>query len=368
IPATNSCPSQELADSIRAWTRECDLEHHDCSHQVRMLHGTSSTKAPTRLLDVRPSEDLVMIRLCESAELASDLEYVTLSHCWGLQLPARLLKDNYPDMKSSIAIAMLPQTFRDAIHFTRLVGIRYLWIDALCIIQDSHDDWLHESLLMARTYSFAVLNIASTSASDGRGGLFRDRNLLLATPCVIEATWSGHQPGRFVCVDESSFPREVEAGPLNSRAWVFQERILAPRTVHFARDQLWWECRQSTACEAYPKGVPGPSLAADLPLVRGLTSLDYFSAEHDYIGANESWLGLLGAYTQTQITKDSDRLIALAGIATVFYHQMKWAERDYYAGLWAHDLAVDLLWRVREEGSRTQKGFVAPSWSWASVN
>ena len=289
-------------------------------------------------------------------------KYITLSHCWGSSLPARLLQASYQQFCDHIPVSTLPRTFQDAIKFVRTLQIRFIWIDALCIVQDSKEDWLLESLQMASVYSYSWLNIAATSSADGHGGLFKTRNRLLPARCQVNASWTGHMPGLYICFDQSAWARRVEEGHLNTRGWVLQERLLAPRNVHFAYDQIWWECRETRACEAFPNGIPDYVLHLDTEKAKLLVNLDL----KDPLGSNEQWLGIVKIYTQTHLTKDSDRLIALAGIVSTVQNTLKWPANDYHAGLWRYDLPVDLLWRMAAYGTRV-KEYVAPSWSWASV-
>jgi Heterokaryon incompatibility protein (HET) len=320
-------------------------------------------RLPTRLLDVNIEQGDAFICLQESHMVDPNAKYITLSHCWGSSLPVRLLQASYQQFCDHIPVSTLPRTFQDAIQFVRTLQIRYIWIDALCIVQDSKDDWLRESLQMASIYSYSWLNIAATSSADGHGGLFKKRNRLLPARCQVNASWTGHMPGLYICFDQSAWARRVEDGHLNTRGWVLQERLLAPRNVHFAYDQIWWECRETRACEAFPNGIPDYVLHLDIEKAKLLLDLD----PKDPLGSNEQWLGIVKIYTQTHLTKDSDRLIALAGIASTVQNTLRWPVNDYHAGLWRYDLPVDLLWRMAASGTRVRE-YVAPSWSWASVN
>ncbi|KAK5693765.1 hypothetical protein LTR17_025046 [Elasticomyces elasticus] len=359
---SESTPSQEIVEDIRDWATHCQAEHLECRRHAR----SSNRRLPTRLVDVAYAPNESSVRLRDSADVDSDQAYATLSHCWGAHLPVRLLNDNCAEFRIGIAVHDLPRTFQDAIMFTRALSIRYLWIDSLCIIQDSATDWLHESLTMSHVYSSALLNLAATASTDGHGGLFRKKKEEFVSRCIIAANWTGHTNGNYIVMDQSAWIRKVDAAPLNSRAWVFQERFLAPRTVHFSRDQIWWECRETWACESYPEGMPDHSQS----IVQSF-SIDLWATfdEQDIATSNASWLTFVSKYTKTKLTRDKDRLIALAGVAEVAAAEMGLAGQDYVAGFWKHDLAVDLLWHVADtQGFRVRDCFVAPSWSWASIN
>lgn len=358
-----SYPNQRVSDStlqsIRAWIANCLSNHSECQEHVHVNQSHPALKRlPTRLLDLSQISPRGLVTLEETIDLDANSPYITLSHCWGKVLPFRLLETLYDSFRKGILIEQLPKTFQDAIEFTRALQIRYLWIDALCIIQDSQVDWLREALLMSSVYSNSWLNLAATSSSSGYGGLFYSRNVLLSSPCTVTASWKGFNPGFYTVLDDSAWARRVEDSPLNQRAWVLQERLLAPRTAHFAYDQISWECRHTLACETFPTGAPYYT-----PNV--VDTFREIIAEN-IIGSNEEWLHWVKEYTKKILTKDSDKLVAIAGLATYVQRRLNWAEEDYCAGLWRHDLAVDLLWRAAGMGTKISS-YVAPSWSWASI-
>jgi hypothetical protein len=271
----------------------------------------------------------------------------------------RLLHENLHEFALSIPLSSLSKTFREAVEFTHQIGISYLWIDALCIIQDSEEDWSREALLMSSVYSNSYLNLAATSSVNGNGGLFLPQNPLVANPCMIEASWEGLVPGKYICVDSSAYKRRVNEGPLNQRAWVLQERLLAPRVVHFAYDQLWWECSRIRACESFPEGVPEESCPISPDVATSFWSLYSKTSVR-------SWLDVVQRYTECGLTKMEDKFVAIAGIAKTVQALTNAQEQDYLAGLWRSDLVKDLLWHTVSAGIRPQ-GYRAPSWSWASV-
>jgi hypothetical protein len=145
-----------------------------------------SKLAACRVLDVgTPSKPSLSLHITEDSSLKSP--YITLSHCWGnpkLQIK-RLSNANISQFTNLIDDAELPKTFQDAIAIARRLGVRFLWIDSLCIIQDSVEDWVKESSNMGNVYKNSLCNIAATAAPDGRTGCFLQRNPLLARPCRV---------------------------------------------------------------------------------------------------------------------------------------------------------------------------------------
>jgi len=136
------------------------------------------------------------------------------------------------------------------------IGCNYLWIDSLCIVQDDERDWQVEAGLMAEVYKHANCNIGATGATDGRDGLFFDRNPELVDLSVVYPTWPETSGKPYIYCSPDSIRDDFSNSPLVSRAWVLQERVLAPRTIHFGRRQLYWECREQFACETLPAYLP----------------------------------------------------------------------------------------------------------------
>ena len=306
--------------------------------------------------------DRPRVSLSDTKNLSPHTKYATLSHCWGTSQPVKLLSKNYQKFRENVDFSSLPRTFQDAITFTLALNIEYLWIDSLCIIQDLPDDWLREASLMCSVYSNSWINFAATSSRDGSGGLFHKSALVKS--CAIDATWTGLPTGTYLCVDETAWERRIENAPLNQRGWVLQERLLSPRTIHCAYDQLWWSCRDAPkCCETFPTGTLTPPWETS-PSLDGLREL----SSEDFVPWNEAWLSVVHAYTKTKLTYGSDKLIAFAGIAQEAQRSRGLPSAHYLAGLWKDDLPVDLLWRLASPGTRDTTTYRAPSWSWTSVD
>ncbi|KUJ12714.1 HET-domain-containing protein [Mollisia scopiformis] len=280
---------------------------------------------PTRLLKV--SEDPDSIRLCEKDEIPHGTVYTTLSHCWGAVVLGTLLTTNIESLKKSIPLSSLVKTFQNAVEVTRQLKVGYIWIDCLCIIQDSRDDWKFESMRMEAVYGHSYCNIAATASADGRGGLFRERDPKMIEPCTVNMSTSVKgQKTDYRISDFSIWWKHFEASPLNVRAWVMQERLLSPRVLQFDRDQLLWECNELTACERHPGGMD--SLMPKDSIVRRfrLPPKKVKGAR----GVLDLWAPVLRIYSATRITKDTDRLVALYGVAMKVQRLLNC---DYQAGL-----------------------------------
>ena len=171
---------------------------------------------PTRLLDVSCESN---IRLVTMAPVADSEPYITLSHQWGTAIFKKLTSGTVAEMEQSILIEKLPKTFLDAIAVTRRLKCRYLWIDSLCIIQDSWDDWEKEAGLMSKVYQNGLCNIAATGALDNSDGLYIDR-----------------QNSDYMPFDADQWTDGVTLMPLTQRAWSYKNNFfLARRVIHFSR-------------------------------------------------------------------------------------------------------------------------------------
>lgn len=202
---------------LREWLEDCS-KHHD--HANLFLEDP---ELPTRLLDVR---DRTKLRL-HCAEKGERGKYIALSHCWGKAKTFQTTRGNISDLREEVKVDQLPKTFRDAVEVTRELGIHFLWIDSLCIIQNNLDDWIQESKRMESVFASAYCTIAATSAEDSTKGFLNRQSV---KKCVHVSNMDKY------------FNQDVEKGILNQRAWVFQERALSRRIIHFTSTQTYWEC------------------------------------------------------------------------------------------------------------------------------
>jgi len=233
----------------------------------------------------------------------------------------------------------LSHIFLDAIGFTRSLGVRFLWIDSLCILQDSLEDWRAEALQMHKIYGNCICNIAATGSSDSGGGLFQERNEAWVTPGNVRIKYRGHDRA-YIAYLENLWGKWVSRFPLNRRGWVFQERLLSPRTVHFS-SQVFWECQTLQACETFPEGMPeGEQNYEDL---EGAVYPNSLKNWRDQCEGTEIWVNLVEIFGRCSITNPEDRLIAIAGVAKSLQPLL---DDEYLAGLWKKDLPWNLVWTL----------------------
>lgn len=321
-------------------------------HCNNNLSAQSSTSYPTRLIDVsRPPLRLV---LTENLKEEERLPYIALSHCWGGYRQFVTQSDSIAERQHGFAMADLPCTFRDAVFLTRSLKIRYLWIDSLCIIQDDVQDWRIESSRMCDIYSNAYLTIAATVASDDSQGFLRQRRSRIA---CLELAYPNQETIRlFLKPDKANdeYFMDVCDGPLHSRAWTLQERLLSRRILGFASNQIYWECRgHKLQKESGNRSTPPGYLALLQP----------FKGDEDLRGL---WHRLVEEYTERSLTDPQDKLVALEGLVKRFAAT---SGDTFVAGLWKRHFLDDLMWRPYPGVSHSPSPvYRAPSWSWASMD
>ncbi len=167
---------------VAKWMGECLNSHTKC-FDIQTVAATRDI-LPLRLLDLAPALHADFIRLESSEPFPSqNTIYVTLSHCWGGHCKTTLTRSSLATFQAGISISTLPKTFQDAVLLTRNLGIRYLWIDALCITQDSNQEWSHEASLMGDIYANSSFTISATNPRLRRGLiLFKKPFISMALP------------------------------------------------------------------------------------------------------------------------------------------------------------------------------------------
>jgi hypothetical protein len=204
----------------------------------------------------------LLVRVCETNSFKESVQYMALSHCWGSGDVCQLLSSNIDAYSHEILFDNLSRLFQDAIKFTARAQVNYIWIDALCIIQDSRKDWKNEASVMGLIYQNARCNITATGFVDGTNGLFASRNPSLLMPIrlnlgndIMYGDGCGLvKMGKYQLIDVDALVNGVDFAPLNKWVWVAQERALSIRTIHFGSNQLFWECATSKVCEVFPDG------------------------------------------------------------------------------------------------------------------
>jgi hypothetical protein len=352
------------------WLNECENTHQHC--------GTGrNVQLPKRVIDLQPLDDCPRghgVKLVETEGMTST--YACLSHCWGKDpMPVRTTMETLKEHTRFIPWDSLPKTFQDAAVIARRLEIRYLWIDSLCIVQDSATDWQVESSKMADIYQNALITIAATSSFDFRGGCFTtnsssDLCLRIEGDVGADALVAVRN-----CKGEGSM---AELGssrnlfPLFERAWVYQERMLSRRVLYCTRAELQLECRERLVCECdnrhmYPHTMRDPAGGMQQSKREYTEPVKKHHALSQYSAGElcRSWQATVMQYSKLQLTRPSDKLPALSGCAKDIGALT--GDR-YLAGLWRGTFAEGMLWTVVPPIDQPRPvTWRAPSWSWASV-
>lgn len=346
--------SSKVARLMRSWIKECRETHQHCRWDSRK-------RLPDRVLYIGAErEPYLHITTKEDRGY-----YAALSHCWGGATGIRTMLSNIDQFRHEIPFERFPRNFQDAIEICRSLGMKYLWIDSLCIIQDSKLDWQEQSAKMADIYSKCAFAVAADGAKDSHAGFLRSPGRQIAAGKVQRLPWppnpGGEEEGEGVpeCVYVRLLWTKVVAismhgghdsschiwsdppdgpSPLSTRGWVLQETMLAPRTLHFCSDEVVWECRTCTRCECM--NAPNTDSA------------------HRYPAGTDTWMHswdvVVAEFTSRSLTFQTDKLEAIAGIAR---REMTKIEKEqgvstgYVAGLWTHNLRGSLHWRRAQKTS-----------------
>lgn len=344
IPMNSGSP--KAFELVKRWLHVCRMNHTKCAF-------TSESYTPSRILDISHENPKLILR----EDLRDAIEYVALSHCWGISQPLKTVRGNIDSHRKGIPLKSLPATFRDAVKVTKMIGLRYLWIDSLCILQEKDkEDWEREANQMGKVYGSAELVLAATVASSPDAGFLRNRpefDLGHASALMDGQTIPIESKYHLIFEHDSIYTGN---GPLDRRAWAFQERLLARRYLAYGSSEARWECRQDSFCECGLVSTEAQS--SD----RG-RSLDNMLITTPPSGRKELWINICRTYAQRKLTVASDKLVALSAVASRF--QSKYGD-TYLAGLWKENLIPLLLWWPGRNGKPVD--FYAPSWSWVSVD
>ncbi|KAH8892614.1 HET-domain-containing protein [Thozetella sp. PMI_491] len=362
-------------DLIRSWLDACS-SHDNCVPPV-------AVSLPKRVIEI-PADDSQPPKLrATHGELG---QYVALSHCWGSLGIVKLKDSLIPQFQEAIPVLSLPKNFVDAIYITRRLGFRYLWIDALCISQDNAAEWVEEAPKMSYYYGQAALMISATTPKDSDGGILHERHVPYSP-----AFGSGEK--RY-CLRQRllRWDWDINKSPLAGRGWPAQERILAPRVVHYTRRQLIWECaagfqfevsgiddkvvgagqvdqrfRKQTLQPLVTEGLKGLQQSIPSREIKSFEDNEVIAkAPTAFIPRLRAWHQCVDEYSGRMLTLPSDKLQAMSGLAAIMNYDGEMGE--YLAGIWSNKLAAGLSWGRPWALLTSPPSYRAPSWSWASVD
>ncbi|KAM0804244.1 heterokaryon incompatibility protein-domain-containing protein, partial [Usnea florida] len=335
---------------------ECVEHHESCVREKSSL--------PKRVLDVSKSASRVFVHVSDGQE--DNSRYMALSYAWGIGLPLKTVKANLKSHRESgIPLTSLPRTIRDAVLVTRALHCRYLWVDAFCIIQDDDLDWEEQSSRMTDIYREAILTISASSSKSMETG-FLERPIVNETALKLGSYHHHEAPGIGDLLirpleDKIHGEATITKGYLNSRGWIFQERLASTAVVHYTDEEIVWECNHGPRSE---------TMGMQTPFDWGSSELKTITKVITWREVFDTWMLWVIRYSRRDLTKRKDRLPAVGGLAKVLSLRFG---ITYIAGLWRESLPAGLLWfRVldepEKEGTETNRDPHVPSWSWGSVS
>lgn len=345
---------------------------------------------PTRVLDLKPSSG-VEVKLYEpqTGELG---EYIALSYCWGEAQPAQITKKTLNDKLQEIVTSTLPQSIQDAIFVTRKLRFRYLWVDSLCIIQDSDEDKVSEIAKMTDIYNKASLTIAASIATKASGGFLHPRKTVAERRKVSFPSQDGSPREVELSPDIINIPFPCPDGtlgevklllpqdphydarePLNLRGWTMQERLLSRRLLIFGQYEVTWQCQSTLGPVPITKTlwsykVDPPRLPLELYEIDLPPHLRAPPPPNAVTGQGVQWKKIAVEYSSRQLSFIEDRFNAIGGIVQLL--QDVWKD-EYLAGFWKGNILFTSFWyKAGDENhaSNVDDSYLAPSWSWLSIN
>jgi hypothetical protein len=376
--------TEQVFSLARDWLKQCQTCHSECQNVSRVKNFV-----PARLLDISTGLEgtVTSIRLLATSTTSKNdqkVAYLALSHCWGGIETTTLKMSTLAAFQTSIPLSSLPKNFLDAAIITVKLGFKYLWIDSLCIIQDSLLDQAREIPTMGSVYGCAVLTIAALGAENSHGGCFTTRNPLSFVPALLrdgdsstrDQVWAWSQKLR----DPSA--QGPTRQPLHKRGWVVQERALAPRTLSFGKDVVYWDCLNGVASEAVPEiknefanGLKIALMQCSAGKEKGWEQCKLKHPELretinktncGFTLGESFWWDIVHEYSTSKLTYPRDKWNAISALAMRAEDATK---QVLYHGLWECNFFEESLWKCDQPGQRIDPADLdVPTWSWLSVD
>ena len=375
VPCRNIAPSsREAIPFILKAVQSCDETHKECS--------TRTQSFPRRVIEI-PSDGSMTLHLIDPTDgiVGEDRKYVALSHCWGGLQHLNLLTTNRARLQKGFDINDLPPLFRDAVELTRLLGVRYLWIDATGIIQNDTVDWEIESGKMGSIYRDAYVTLVPSDSANGDQPFLETvrSTLHLSIPIPSSQTVDPLNMLRpLIYVRERSHQHGHDS-PLKSRAWCFQEYVISTRIIQITDKDITYHCNKGSYCECGELSYTGydarnyfagfhNEVRRNWQALESKKQIGSLTAENDsqYLTDYEVWTTLVREYSSLSLTFDKDQLPALSGLASEFRKRQD-KMKTYIAGLWKEYFHFWLGWEAVNGQLPVNGIYIAPSWSWASV-
>ena len=368
-PFSEAMTKEEMFRLAKSWwDYHRETEHYNCSFGLILLD------APKRLLSVAGCIDHRSVRLAISTDSNyKKAPYACLSYCWGERQTLVLTRNTLETfVTDGVRLDDLPATIRDACELCDSLAIPYIFVDSLCVLQDSPRDWDEAASEMCDTYAAAALTIAAAASKDCRNGLLNSRHW--ASSQVVELQARGPGGCKGICYIRGRLQPELE--PLESRGWAMQEGLLSPKLLTVGTAEMSWHCSCSVfresevAAAAAPVDLLGKATGWSRPLTIAMPPRES--------RISDLWRAFIWNYSRRRLSLEKDKLPAISGVASWLSRFTRdWQQyQQYSAGIWYSKLPVDLLWyhdipfAAQGEHVEVQPPTMprAPSWSWAAYD
>lgn len=307
-------PEDPVADFTlpRSWLDRCDTSHRKCTlwkepfSPKRLLYMGSCERDRVRLVCPEPGEPV---------------RYIALSYCWGADQTSKLTKENIERYTSKFKVETLSKTIRDAVFLTQKLEVEYLWVDALCIVQDDKEEMMEQIAQMIHIYRGAYVTIAAVAAASSHSGLFvknvRRSNLFdVEVYGRLRVRCARGREGTIIVGHALNMDQKFCVhSPLLKRGWVFQEGILSSRILCVGFGTMRWFCPTARLCDGGAFGSDAtqmtgvdPGLRSFAPLSRPIRDAQGYRTRQAHPG---QWEILIKSYRERQLSYPADALLRL---------------------------------------------------------
>lgn len=356
--------SDTCTQRLSQWIEDCITNHSSCK-------SLTQSARPARLLKVElltDTADPTVILI--SVDQEDDYKYVALSHYWARSKPIKTTSLNVHERSAGIQWGDLPEVFQDTVRLSLRLGIRYIWIDSLCIIQGDETDWLAESPKMRAIYQDAYV----VFAAHGHTLALEKEEKRCTFEGITDSIASFSDTDVMVrqSIDHDNFVNPADdTDSWFGRAWCFQERLFSSRILHFggAQEEIWFECNEHACCECggmahvTQDGADSTWSHPKTRFARALKKSEALQSEERMQLVWRTYSALCETFTSQGLTHPADTLVAFSSLIERLSPYLG----EYFAGLWKHNILVGLQWEsVDGRKSQRHPSYVAPSFSWAS--
>ena len=329
----------------------------ECTNHHALCRPSQVGTLPSRIMELRSGVDDMIFPIVSNGRQGN---YTALSYCWGGPQEIVATKDSWEKLMEGIPLQVLPKTIQDAVFVTRRLGHQYLWVDSLCILQDSEQDWLSEASKMADIYGNACVTISAAGGSDCNAGCFMKGRA--GTGQEVDQLVLGLPNGDTgtIYLQVNNYYEPIN-DPLNKRGWALQERLLSPRFLIYSAGKVFWQCQTKSG-----RGIGSarlPNYFFDNLLTNGHKRELHSPSPKTDETLFTLWAQIALDYSRRDLTYESDALPALSGLARRLQDITGY---EYLAGVWRESLCKWLMWHTGNYIKSRPLTYLAPTWSWLS--